>query len=234
MDPVDTRIWPERLICLAREMSGPARARARGEFWLLLNLALAQRLRIQARRLGPFESERVRDLAAEKALDLVTRFDSGHWDPLKWSAGELVNFVSTVARNALVDDLRRGERMVSEPVDALEPRVASGESESAASLVDRREFVSSLLDCAGRLSPRDRTVWLLRVLYDMPSRGIAGHPGVRLKAGHVDVILDRCRRQIRECMIGRGHDLRDLPPGTCSELWGRFRSGPLLPEESND
>ena len=78
--------------------------------------------------------------------------------------------------------------------------------------------------------PQHRVVWLLRVLYEMSSKTIAEHPEVLRNPGHVDVILGRCREQIRKCMHAHGLDARELPPGTFAELWRRFRGGPVSPE----
>src|ERR1043165_261995 len=110
MELPDVRECPERLQGLARAFAGPDRARARADFWIILNLALAQRLRIQAGRFQRVDSDTIRDLASEKALDRVRKIDSGQWNPLDSAPGELVNFLTVVARNALVDEVRGEKR----------------------------------------------------------------------------------------------------------------------------
>jgi len=212
--------WPEHLQSLATDLN----SEARGRFWLLLNLALAQRLHLHSRSVGWIPRERIQDLASEKALDLVGKLDCGTWNPSASSPGELVNFISTVARNALVDELRRerGRRAVSaDRRDLHHP--ARGNPDAPALRVERKEFVSHLVACAEGLKPRHRSVWLLRVLYEMPSKSIAGHPEVLLKASHVDMILMRCRDRIRRCMQSKGHEVPVLPPGTFADLWKAFR-----------
>ena len=89
--------------------------------------------------------------------------------------------------------------------------------------VKRGEYAAALCGCAERLKPRSRSIWLLRVLFELPSKQIATHPEVTLNPGHVDVILQRCRQIIRDCMQKLGYEPRDMPPGTFAELWKAFR-----------
>lgn len=223
---LDIRTWPERLLELVSAIAGPAGMAARAEFWQLLNLVLVQRMRLHIRRYGPVDIDRLHDLAAEKALDLVQRLDSGQWKPREASAGELVAFVSTVARNALVDERRRERRRdeaIEEQRSVMPDGTHTGDGSPEES-VDRQRFVTRMVACAGALRPPHRTVWLLRVLYDLPSKLIASHPEVGLQPGNVDVILNRCRAQIHACMTRAGFDPRELPPGTFVELWEQFRA----------
>ena len=57
----------------------------------------------------------------------------------------------------------------------------------------------------------------------MPSKDIAVHPELCLKASYVDVLLQRVRQAIRDCMLRKGFEAQDMPPGTFAELWGAFR-----------
>jgi DNA-directed RNA polymerase specialized sigma24 family protein len=227
--------WAEHLLDLAAARKTSARPESRERFWVLLNLVLAQRLQLHSRTLGWIGTERIQDLASEKALDLVGKLDCGSWDPTESSPGELVSFVSTVARNALVDEYRRiGRQPVdSAGVDHLHAP-AHRNADAPHLLVERKEFISHLIGCAERLKPPHRTVWLFRVLYEMPSQRIARHPEVRLKAGHVDMILSRCRNLIRRCMRSKGLDVQALPPGTFAELWKTFRLPSSIPEVAHD
>jgi hypothetical protein len=59
----------------------------------------------------------------------------------------------------------------------------------------------------------------------MPSKEIALHPEVKLKIGHVDVILQRSREAIRNCMKHKGFETGHMPPGTFTELWLSFQIG---------
>jgi len=49
------------------------RERAISELWTLVNLALQRYVRATGRRAGRLDQEDVRDIAAEKALDFLTR-----------------------------------------------------------------------------------------------------------------------------------------------------------------
>lgn len=86
-------------------------------------------------------------------------------------------------------------------------------------LVERREFTAALRRCAAELDTRSRRIWFLRILCEMSSKKIATHPQVSLGVNHVDVLLYRARRMIRECMSTKGFEPGDMPPGTFIELW---------------
>lgn len=232
---LDTWVWPERMLTLAAALADTGQPHARGEFWELLNLSLLQRIRLQARHYPGIPPDRLEDLAAEKALELVQRLDCGGWKPLETSTGELVNFISTVARNALVDELRRERRAAAVPPGQVQ-RMAEerGRINEAPDLeLERAKFVERLVGCADGLKAEHRTIWLFRVLYELPSKVIAAHPEVRLKASHVDVILNRCRAQILACMTAHGHAVGELPAGTFAALWARYR-GVISPDEAPD
>jgi RNA polymerase sigma factor (sigma-70 family) len=166
----------------------------------------------------------VEHLASEKALDLVRRLESGAWDLEGRDPGEVTGFLSTVARNGLVDLFRERGRHVEHEEHEIEPAAGSAAAPELPPVpLERKAFARSLRDCASRLTARDRTVWFFRVFYDLRSREIAQHPEVRLKPAHVDVILQRCRKAVGECMSRKGHEPGELPPGTFAELWDAFR-----------
>jgi hypothetical protein len=56
----------------------------------------------------------------------------------------------------------------------------------------------------------------------MRTKEIAAHPRVGLKPGHVDVLMQRARSGIRECMQQKGYQPQDMLPGTFVELWRIF------------
>jgi RNA polymerase sigma factor (sigma-70 family) len=231
--------WVDRLLDLARALrSAPSSpgGDAFGEFWLLLNLALRHHFRMQALKGGGIEPADAEDLAAEKALDLINRFDSGGWKVEESSPGELVAFLRTVARNGLIDHRRREYRRTVLPPEETDnltqdaERSGSPGNDPPDAAVDRGDYAAALIDCASRLAPRQRAVWIFRVFYDMPSKLIASHPEVGLKPSHVDVILKRCRIQVRDCMSGKGFDPASPPPGVFAAIWGAFRTAGLVRE----
>lgn len=224
--------WPTRLIRLAGEARrGEPSGRARAELWLLVGLILRQRTRALARPKPAWEPEDLEDVVSDKLLDLLRRFDSRAWEPEISHPGEVVNFLNAVARNALVDLVRRRSRRVAvgeehidrEPI--VHGLVATSEPEPAEAATERRRFVDGLLRCCGRLTERDRCIWRLRALLELSSREIAEHPDVRLRADHVDVVLQRCRERLKQCMALAGFELSTLPPGTLLALWERTREG---------
>ena len=91
--------WPERLIDLAREYrrarTDETRDAALSEFWVLVHGALCRFLRAHG-------ASDVRDLGAEKAMQLVERMRDRRWEPDNSRPARVHAFVSTVARNALV------------------------------------------------------------------------------------------------------------------------------------
>ena len=223
--------WPARLIDVGRRLSRSGRPTDEGpllgELWCLLTTALRQRVGAEARRTGTIGPEDTEDLVAEKSLEIARKIDEGKWDLAGSSPPEVMRFLSTVARNGLVDHLRRTNRspMVSgEPDDASRATDAAAEAAASADTAALRgEFVQALVRCADRLSPEHRRIWFLRVFHEMPSRHIASHPEVQRTVGHVDVIQQRCRRQVRTCMEKSGFDPGDIPPGTFAALWRAFR-----------
>lgn len=223
--------WPFRLgeLCARLRMDlQPAELdRARGELWLLLNTLLMNYLRHQAHAVRPIATADIEDIAAQKSLDLLRKSEQGEWDPTGRSPGEITNFLATVARNGLLDFVRK-QRHIIRPDPEQDPAWDTRDTVSRSRLhdgvspqlrVERREFVEVLRGCAAELQDRSRRVWFFRVFLEMSSKDIAMHPEVNLKPGHVDVILQRAREMIRECMASKGYAPCDMPPGTFSELW---------------
>jgi len=234
--------WPAELqalaACLRDGQQSGIDAEIGGRIWLLLHGALLRFLRQHAIQLGGCCREEQEDIAAQKALLLLQRIASDAWRPGDYSPGEIAAFLSRIARNALIDWRRAAGRFVArENSDGLPAHgsapggsglpgalgLAAGGAEPPDLAAERHEFVQALKECARRLQPRARTVWFFRIFYDMPSKTIACHPEVGLKPAHVDVLLQRCRAAIRECMRGKGHRPQDMPPGTFAELWMALR-----------
>jgi RNA polymerase sigma factor (sigma-70 family) len=220
--------WSRRLSIVAKQLSetrDPTLREAELELaWKYLAAALHHYLGLHAARIGPVDPESRRDISSEKALDLLRNLDAGTWSPWTDSPGRVAAFVSTVARNGLVDYLRESGPLVRDSIDEVDPVVRGATPEGyAAHRSVSQEFVRAFEACARALTTRDRTVWFFRVFYEMPSRQIAVHPEVGLSVQNVDVILLRCRRKIRACMHAKGHADPDLPPGTFEELWNAFR-----------
>ncbi len=222
--------WPDRLVELGGLLhsAGDESESARSRVWLLLNSVLQQRIRAESRRTGPIGPEDLEDLAAEKALDLMNKLDAKEWDLAGSTRENVIGFVSTVARNGLIDVLRRKSRRPAQSdadVEALGGGRARGGMPPTAPpdpVARRSEFVEAIVHCAGELNPDHRKVWLFRVFLDMPSKHIANHPALDLRSSHVDVILQRRRKRVRDCMRAAGFEAADLPPGTFTAMWRAF------------
>jgi RNA polymerase sigma factor (sigma-70 family) len=220
--------WPERLQQLVWQLhraEGAANASVRGNAWQILRVALSGYARFHARKLGPVAEADLLDLTSQKSLDLLDQLDSHQWKPVGESPGQIRAYLSTVARNGVIDLLRRTARMSTLP----EPEELAMHEASRSLLrarncppsddIEAADFVVQLRYCVESLSPRARRLWFFRVLYEMPSKWIAKHPEVQMTVGHVDVTLQRCRETIGECMAKKGMKLRVLPPGTFAALW---------------
>ena len=215
-------LWPEhvlRLGSMLRAATPRDRRETLGALWGLLHVALLRYARQHARRLGRLSPEDIRDIAAEKASDLIARLDVSDWDPSASSPVLLRSFLSTIARNGVVDALRTGRREV--PVgDDLDPRGGRGVGDATQEdAVGGEEFARALLGCVDGLSVRARRAWFLRVFYDFNSAEIARHPEVASSPAGVDAMLARCREHVRACMEKKGVAMRSLPAGTFVRLW---------------
>jgi RNA polymerase sigma factor (sigma-70 family) len=230
--------WPDRLrlLCLrcgpAACAGGPASQDDRGHAWVALRDALVRFLRIQARRFGGASKEDLEDLASAKALELLVRSESGEWRIEDRSGAEVAGYLSTVARNALIDLMKRRSRIVPQAYPGDDSSSAESDPDPAIAVITAHadapamalEFVDSLRDCVASLQPRARTVWFFRAFYAMSSRTIAQHPAVRLQPAHVDVIVQRARSTIRSCMNAKGFEVADMPAGSFVALWEYLES----------
>lgn len=234
--------WAARLVAACVRLRGapgdPGRHPAWPDAWVLLSTGLHRYLRLHASRMAAVAEDDLTDLAAEKALGLITRIVSGAWDVEGRTGGEVAAYLSTAARNTLVDWLRRENVLVrpgGEPGDEERDDVRESFTAGAAGGTDERvrnrEFAEALLACADSLEERARRAWFFRTFYDMPSREIAAHPDVAVRVGHLDVILFRSRQALRRCMTRKGHSLETVPPGAFAELWTRLRGGTRTGDE---
>ncbi len=211
-----------------RLAADPADPTARGAAWQILQNALRTYLNLQMARCGSVCADDACDIAAEKSLEILRSIESGKWAPHEWAEADIRGYIAKVARNGLLDRLRRLGRQVS--LDAADETRLGGcdlpaAGAEAADGVHRREFVEAAVRCVRRLTPRARRVWMLRVFAELPTKTIATHPGIACKPGHVDVILQRSREKLRACLAGLGFDRRHLVPGTFAALWRTLHLG---------
>jgi RNA polymerase sigma-70 factor (ECF subfamily) len=227
MEPQPASIrWPARLAETAqalRQADPGCRDQARAALWPVLHAALYAALRSQAGRIMPVAVEDVEDLASQKALELLLRAEDGSWSPEGRPDHEVAGYVATVARHALVDLARRRGRECPEPADAEAWAVALAAGGGVSGPEDRlaaREFTRALRDCVAGLAPRARHAWYRRVFLERPSREIALVLG--LSAAHVDVVVQRARVALKNCMKTKGHAEVVARPGAFVELWAFF------------
>lgn len=217
--------WPGRLRELAllwrRPIDSASRDALAAEMWKLLNVVLHRYVRHQARRLGGCDTADVVDVAADKALELFDGLEQGRWDPVSGTEAQTCAFLASVARNGIVDLLRRRGReahaITCATWAAEAPRDLS--RDDVESTVDGSRYAQAIVACAASLTDRSRLAWFLRTFCDIPVAHIARHPEVRTSIGGVHLMLNRSRRHLRKCMQSRGFDPTRMPPGTFVALW---------------
>ena len=231
----DDARWPLELTRLQSEMerarTGADRDALRGAFWRLLYEALLQKLRFHARAAHSFEPADLEDISSEKALELLARAETGAWSLAGRSASDISGYLSNVARNGWIDHQQRAARRGGRG-SALERETEAERADqlgvaSSAHPLDRPvalDLVEALRACVEGLSPRGRRAWFFRAYYGMSGREIAAHPSVRLNAPHVDVLVQRTRQALRDCLRAKGHDLNELTRCAFLELWELFES----------
>ncbi len=232
--PVPHERWPSRLaiaVAAVHEARPAARERTRSELWRLLHAALFASLRAQAGRVTAVSQEDLEDLASQKSLELLLRAEKGTWDPGGRAEHEIAGYVARVARHALVDLARRRGRECAPPEDEEQWAVAvathTGERAGPEDLLAAREFTRALRVCLEALAPRSRSAWFRRVWLERPSREIATRLGVN--AAHVDVIVQRARGSLRECMGEKGQAEPQLRPGAFVDVWSWLSAEPVPP-----
>ncbi len=231
--------WQQRLRETYAEFLSTSSAcgRARGELWLVLNVAIRRFVRGHVQHLGEIPFADIEDIASEKSLDLLGQIEALAWDIKDRTDAEIGGFVSRVARNGAVDYLRRRQRHREIEVDLEREKDAASSGlrsgiESPDTSHERRKFVEALRECVAQLESRALRIWFFRVFYGLSTREIALHPDVAGHAKGVDMLLSRTRKKIGECMERKGHRAEDLPAGTFVEIWNLLQGG--QEERTND
>ncbi len=199
------------------------RDRALAELWFLLNAALARYVRLHGRVYGSIDAEDARDVASEKAMAFLRALENATAETSALDPPRVCSYISVLARNGLVDALRKRGRDHAVAHAAGESRVAS--YDSAEANVQHEEFVAAVRACVMQMTPRARSAWFMRAFLDMSSKRIANHPDVRMTPAAVDVMLMRTRRALRDCLQRKGLGAEDAPPGTFVVLWDLLRRG---------
>jgi RNA polymerase sigma factor (sigma-70 family) len=221
---VPTPRWPARVAEAAtslRRARPASRSGARAALWPLLHAALFASLRAQAARVARVRHEDLEDMASQKSLELLVRAEEGAWDPCGRADHEVAGYLAKVARHALIDFARRHGREVPGFEDAEAWAVAISESVPEPArpedVIVAQQFARALRECFDTLAPRAQSAWFRRVFLERSSREIAARLGVN--AAHVDVIVQRARAALRECMQGKGHPDAELKTGAFVEIW---------------
>lgn len=211
--------WAAQVACAVHGLQSapPTEAEAaRIRLWKLLHASLFAALRHQACRVARFTREDLEDLASAKALELLRQVESRKWSIEGRHAGEVGGFLLRVARNGLVDLARSRTREVL-PATGAGPANEVAEMEDPADITATREFVASLERCVDGLQPRARAVWYRAAVLERPSRETAAALG--LTVGNVDVIAQRTRATLVECMARGGHRSTEVSARAFVRLW---------------
>lgn len=229
-DP-DPGRWPlelARLQAALENARGPERETLRGTLWRLLFEGLMRHLRFHVRGARAVERADLEDISSEKALELLARAESGAWNLTGRTASEISGYVSSAARFGWIDLQARRKRESPLPETHSEQELlASLEAPRTSEAEDgsmTRDLVAALRDCVEQLPARGRRVWFFRTFYAMSGREIAAHPLVRLNAPHVDVLVQRTRVALRQCLDQKGQRLDGSPLRAFVELWDLLES----------
>ena len=217
--------WPERVIALFAEwkcaQGDDQRNRIISKVWELINVAIVEYVHLHARVLGRVDNDDAYDIASEKTIAFLRSLRTGAPDIAALRPGQLCRYVSALARNGLVDVLRRGGS--GNFVGVASEAALAPESDGAEINVGRGQFLDAIRDCVSRLPPRTRRVWFMRLFLDMPSKRIAAQSSIGMTTSAVDMLLSRTRRTLRECMKRKGLGADDAPPGALAALWESLR-----------
>ena len=217
--------WPERIHALSGEWqqspSPEKAAKILRELWPLVNAAVARYVRLHSRSYGHVDAEDVRDIAAEKSAAFIRSLENGGRNITDLKSAQLCSYLSVLARNGLVDTLRRSERANGRELHHAAPAKSpvAPDSDSAEINMRNADFLHAISQCVGTLTFRAQNVWFLRAFLDLPSKTIAAHPEVRMTPAAVDMMLSRTRKTLRDCMEKKGFNSDDAPPGTFVALW---------------
>jgi RNA polymerase sigma factor (sigma-70 family) len=216
-------VWPGRItdLCTAWKAATTDRERKRilSELWLYLNMGLTYYVRTHGETYGHIDPEDARDIASEKAMVFLRGLESEPDVPA--DPARICAYVSTLARNGLVDRLRKSgrERDLERKLVDVAPRSHTDAARSAEVNIQHSQFLDAISACIAGLSPRARLIWFMRAFLDLPSRKIAAHPDVAMSVAAIDMMLSRTRRALRECMEAKGFNEADAPTGTFLALW---------------
>ena len=197
------------------------------EIWQIAHLRLHRYLKYHCARIGGCDPDDLQDIASQKSLELLRNLNTTGGRITDLDAHNLPGYLSTVARNGLVASLRekrRGPVSVEDGGETAEKRMldVSNPHDRPDMRLASKDFAVALRICAEQLEERARSMWFMRVFYDMPSKTIAAHPRIELKASHVDVVLQRSRATMQKCMHKKGYHREDMPPGTFIAVWQMF------------
>lgn len=229
--PEDRSRWSDRIRTLSLDWrSSPTaeqRSRIVSELWVLVNTALARYVRLHSRSYGHVDPEDVRDIASEKTVAFLRNLESGTRDLGELQSSQMCSYLSVLARNGLVDALRKASRNGARELhdDGNLGTPVAPESDGAEVTLRHQEFLRAICNCVATLSPRAQTAWFFRAFLDMPSKAIAAHPDIGMTSTAVDMLLSRTRRSLAECMESKGFNSDDAPPGTFVALWELLNGG---------
>jgi DNA-directed RNA polymerase specialized sigma24 family protein len=203
------------------------RSRVVAELWVVLNGALTRSVRVQCRSYGFVDQEDIKEIASEKSLAFLRNLAAGSRDIRKLTPGQVSSYLSVLARNGLVDVLRKNQNrryLRSASFDDATETQPAPIADGAETLVKNEQFIRAICDCVMGLTPWARSAWFMRVFLDMSSDKIATHPDVGMTRTALDMLLSRTRRRIRDCMCNKGFNSDDAPPGTLVTLWDLLRA----------
>jgi DNA-directed RNA polymerase specialized sigma24 family protein len=221
--PADTRAaWPERLRRLSADIRNPDvrfsapgdTDRAASALWILIQTALGGYLAFEIRN-SEIRRDVLPGLAAEKTAQLVEQIRRGSWKPAEESEMRIRAYIKQVAGNTARAFWKkyyrdRGSEELAESLDNSPQTGRPDPEQQAAGEEAARRLLQWLKTC--RIE--HALIFVMKAFYQMRTREIADHPGVRTSPTNVDTVWDRMRKQLRSKLTAEEGATPGFPPGT--------------------
>jgi len=140
---------------------------------------------------NPTDAEDLTSLVFERAYNARQQFDE--------TKGAFSTWLFRIARNALIDHLRSGQRRATWEDEATLPLDLAASEPTLEAQVVQQELVATLLSSLARLSDRDQEIISLKFAGGFKNKEIGQIVGMKEKT--VSVTLLRAMRRLRQQMM---------------------------------
>lgn len=116
------------------------------------------------------------------------------------------SFLFQIARNEALSRLRRQSARIVEYIEEIDASLAAGESASADEELEQRQLLGVLCEGVATLPPQCRRAFLLRMVYGMSHKEVAGAMEISVSTveKHLALALQRCSQFVLDRQRGQG------------------------------